>query len=660
MAWRMGGLRLFGWYVLASAIPIALLGVGLAHQSETQMNRRALDQAASEADAIANAGIEPVLNGRDLSQPLTAAERAALVTTTRPLLESGSVLRLRLRDRDGAIVFDAQHPNQQTEAEADDEVAAAAAGHVVRRLTHLNSDETQNKSKVGPRAVEAYIPLNAPGSSQHVIGVLETYIPYAPIGASFAASNRAMEILIVLGLIALWLALSGISWSVTRRIRKGAATNAHMALHDILTGLPNRALFGDRVAHAIGAARRSGQPVGIAIVDLDRFKEVNDTLGHHNGDAYLCHVAEAIGAVLRPGDTLARLGGDEFGLVLPGVDPASARIVLERVQRTLAEDVDVAGVPVSSEASIGIAFWPTDGTEIHDLLQCADLAMYAAKETHQAMLEYTTDLAHFSPERLALVSQLRHAITANELVLHYQPKLDLRTNRIRSAEALLRWQHPTRGLLPPAEFLEIAESTGLIDPLTDWVLERAITQVASWHSQGFDLDVAVNVSARNLRSDALARTVFDLLALHKVGPECLEIEITETSLIADPVRATSTLQRLRDHGVRVSLDDFGRGYTSFAQLGSLPLAELKIDGSFVMKMLASSNDHTIVTTVIELGHNFGLEVVGEGAETPEIVHALAELGCDTAQGFALTPALPPDRLASWISEYERTTPARAR
>ena len=192
------------------------------------------------------------------------------------------------------------------------------------------------------------------------------------------------------------------------------------------------------------------------------------------------------------------------------------------------------------------------------------------------------------------------------------------------------------------------------------MLERAITQVASWHRQGFELDVAVNVSARNLRSDALARTVFDLLALHNVAPECLEIEITETSLIADPVRATSTLQRLRDHGVRVSLDDFGRGYTSFAQLGSLPLAELKIDGSFVTKMLASTNDHTIVTTVIELGHNFGLQVVGEGAETPEIVQALAELGCDTAQGFALTPALPPEQLATWISEYERTAPARVR
>src|SRR6185437_3185638 len=219
--------------------------------------------------------------------------------------------------------------------------------------------------------VEAYIPLNAPGSDQKIIGVLEIYLPYAPISAAFAESNHAMEIVIALGLIALSLALCAISFSVTRRLRKSAATNQHLALHDLLTGLPNRALFNDRAAHAINAARRSSEPVGIAIVDLDRFKEVNDSLGHHNGDVYLCHIAEAIGAVLRPGDTLARLGGDEFGLVLPGVDPASARVVLDRVQRTLAADIDVAGVPVSSEASIGIAFWPTDGTEIHELLQCA-------------------------------------------------------------------------------------------------------------------------------------------------------------------------------------------------------------------------------------------------------------------------------------------------
>jgi diguanylate cyclase (GGDEF)-like protein len=658
MAWRASGLRLFGWYVLASAIPIGLLGLGLAHQYQTQMDRRALDQAASEADAIANAGIEPVLAGRELAKPLTHAERANLVKTTRPLMRSGSVLRLRLRDNLGTVVFDAAKPNQGPHGDPDDEVEEAARGDVVRKLTRLNADEVDSHRQVGARAVEAYIPING-GADAHVIGVLEIYLPYAPIAHSFAASNRAMTVLIMLGLILLWIALSAISWSVTRRLRRSNAENEHMALHDLLTGLPNRALFGDRAQHAIASARRSSEPVGIAIIDLDRFKEVNDTLGHPNGDDYLCHIASAVAGALRPGDTIARLGGDEFGLVLPNVDADLARPILDRVLETLAVDVDVAGVPVSSEASIGIAFWPIDGTEVTELLQRADLAMHAAKETHQAILEYSDELAHFSPARLALVSQLRHAINADELVLHYQPKLDLRTNRIVSVEALLRWQHPTRGLLLPAEFLEVAESTGLIDPLTDWVLDHALGQLAAWHAGGMTIDVAVNISARNLRNENLADAVIARLAEHEVGPEFLEVEITETALIADPRRAQVQLQRLRDRGVRVSLDDFGQGYTSLAQLGNLPLAELKIDRSFVAGMLTNSNDRTIVSTVIDLGHKFGLDVVAEGAESADVLQALVELGCDTAQGFALAPALPADELTTWIGHYERNTFAAA-
>jgi EAL domain-containing protein (putative c-di-GMP-specific phosphodiesterase class I) len=243
--------------------------------------------------------------------------------------------------------------------------------------------------------------------------------------------------------------------------------------------------------------------------------------------------------------------------------------------------------------------------------------------------------------------------------LHYQPKLDLRSNRIVSVEALLRWQHPTRGLLPPAEFLEVAESTGLIDPLTDWVLEHAIAQLAQWQREGSFLNIAVNVSARNLRNESLPDNVFERLVAAGVAPSSLEIEITETSLIADPIRATGVLQRLRDHGVRISLDDFGQGYTSLAQLGTLPLAELKIDRSFVARMLESPNDRTIVTTVIELGHSFGLEVVAEGAETDDVLAALAALGCDTAQGYALTPALPADQITIWIDQHDRNVSAPA-
>ncbi len=647
------GLRLFGAYALASALPIALLGVGLAHQYRTQMDKRALDQAATEAEAIANAGIEPVVGGRDLKLGLTPTERAQLAATTEPLLRSGNVLRLRLRDATGAVEFDAAQPNAAPHQDTDDEVEEAAGGDVVRQLTRLDADEVDGGHESGARAVEAYLPIHVGGGNQRVVGVLEIYLPYAPLARSFAASNHAMLLMVILGLLALWLILSAISWSVTKRLRKSAAANEYQALHDLLTGLPNRALFADRADHAIASARRTVTPVGIAIVDLDRFKEVNDTLGHHNGDAYLCEISRRLVGVLRPGDTIARLGGDEFGLVLPGVDASTSLVVLERIQQALAVDIELEGIPVTSEASIGVAFWPVDGDSTAELLQCADLAMYAAKEGRETVVAYAPDLAQFSPIRLALISQLRRAISADELVLHYQPKLDLRTNRITSVEALLRWQHPTRGLLPPSEFLDVAESTGLIDPLTDWVLAHAIEQIAQWRREGLDLGVAVNVSGRNLRNDSLATTVEGLLEHNKVDARLLKIEITETALIADPVRAAAMLRRLCVLGVGISLDDFGRGYTSLSQLGTLPLRELKIDASFVSSMLTNASHRTIVNTVIDLGHNLALEVVAEGAETDDIVQALSDLGCDTAQGWALTPALMPHELSDWVRNYKK-------
>jgi diguanylate cyclase (GGDEF)-like protein len=655
---RADGLRLFGRYALATALPIVLLGLGLARMYQSQMDHRALEQAISEAHALVQAGIEPHLGGRDLGLPLLSSERAGLTATTTPLLDSGSVLRLRLRDSAGHVVFDAAHPRGGTQPGSDDEAAEAATGRVVRRLTHLNSDQVDARNHVGARAVEVYLPVHAGGASQQIVGVLEIYLPYGPIARSVAASERSMLVLIVLGLAALWGLLSAISWSVTRRLRRTADTNEYLALHDTLTGLPNRTLFGDRASHAIAAAGRSGQSVAIAVVDIDRFKEVNDTLGHQNGDAFLRHVAESLLGLSRPGDTVARLGGDEFGLVLQDVDSTIAREVCERLEHALSVEVELGGVPVSAEASIGVAIWPDHGTEMDELLQCADLAMYAAKESRARIVEYSTELEHFSPARLALVSQLRRAIGSDELVLHYQPKLDLRTGAVVGVEALVRWQHPTRGLLPPSEFLEIAESTGLIDPLTDWVLERALNQLAEWQARALPLSVAVavNISARNLRDEQLPDKIFERLRAHGIAPGNLEIELTETAIIAHPGRARALLARLHDAGVRVSLDDFGQGYTSLAHLARLPLSELKIDRSFIAAMPSTRQDKTIVRTVIELGHQLGLQVVAEGAETDDAVTALAALGCDTVQGFAFTPPLTAEDTLTWKHSHAKFGP----
>lgn len=452
--------------------------------------------------------------------------------------------------------------------------------------------------------------------------------------------------------------LGAITWSVTRRLRRTAATNAYMALHDTLTGLPNRTLFGDRASHAIAAATRSGHGVAIAVIDLDRFKEINDTLGHHNGDIFLRHVAASLTSSIRPGDTVARLGGDEFGLLLEDADSHVAREVLERIQRALAVEVELDDVPVSAEATIGTAVWPAHGSDMDELLKCADLAMYAAKASRTAIVEYTAELEHFSPDRLALVSQLRRALAADELVLHYQPKVQLRTGRVIGVEALVRWQHPTRGLLAPAEFLDVAESTGLIDPLTDWVIDQALSQLAQWHAQGLPLTVAVNISARNLRDQELPDKIFDYLHTYNITPQQLEIELTETAVIADPGRATALLERLHRNGVRISIDDFGQGYTSLAHLARLPLSELKIDRSFIVAMNSTRQDEAIVRSVIELGHHLGLDVVAEGAETDDVVAALRTLGCDTVQGYAFTKPLPPDAIQTWIRQHNQSrTPA---
>jgi diguanylate cyclase (GGDEF)-like protein len=482
-------------------------------------------------------------------------------------------------------------------------------------------------------------------------------LPYAPIAHAFAASKRAMVLLLVLGLSGLWVLLTGISWSVTKKTRRSSDRNEYLALHDLLTGLPNRTLFADRAAEAAASAARTLKPVGIAIVDIDRFKEINDTLGHDNGDTYLRHVAAILTSQLRPGDLAARLGGDEFGLVLPDADAPTVRTILERIKAALAVDIDIGGVPVTSEASVGLSYWPTDSQDITDVVQHADLAMHTAKQLRSGTVEYNDKLSHYTPARVALVSELRHGIENNELVLHYQPKLDLRSDNIASVEALLRWQHPDRGLLLPAEFLDIAESTGLIDPLTDWVLKHAVAQAAQWRQDGLTLAVAVNISARNLRDESLSATVLGHLRAHNLPPAQLQIEITETALMADPGRAITVLQQLRDHGVRISLDDFGQGYTSLAQLGKLPLTELKIDRAFVANMLASAHDRTIVNTVIELAHNFGLEVVAEGVETQDILTALTAIACDTAQGWVLTPAIPATELQNWIASYQEKTRA---
>jgi diguanylate cyclase len=432
--------------------------------------------------------------------------------------------------------------------------------------------------------------------------------------------------------------------------------NIAQAVTDTLTGLPNRRLFHDRVEQAINRARRQGERAAVMIIDLDRFKEVNDTLGHRCGDLLLEEIAHRLRGALRESDTVARLGGDEFAVLLPSVpDAASAERVAVELGRVISESIVVEGVSLDTEASIGITLFPDHGADVSELLQRADVAMYTAKSESLAFSLYGAAQDEYSPERLALVGELRRAIEEGELVLHFQPKVRLAGGELVGAEALVRWQHPERGLLPPGEFIPLAEHTALIKPLTLYVLERALEECARWEGGGHELSVAVNISARNLLDAEFAEAVATSLERWGISPDRLELELTETALMGNPVRALGVLRRLGESGVVLSIDDFGVGYTSLNQLKSLPIRVLKIDRSFVLNMATNTADAMIVRSTIELGHNLGLQVVAEGIESQEIHDALRDLGCDIGQGFHIGRPMARAQFERWVDRAEAET-----
>ena len=426
-----------------------------------------------------------------------------------------------------------------------------------------------------------------------------------------------------------------------------AIAKEHQSLHDALTGLPNRVLFRDRVQQAVRAAERRHGGAAVMIMDLDHFKEVNDTLGHHHGDVLLQEVAERLKTTLRTADTVARLGGDEFGVLLPDVLGAEdAQAVAEILQTALREPFVVDGLTLEMGGSIGIACHPDHGDHVEVLIQRADIAMYSAKEAGRGFALYEPQQDHYSPRRLSLAGELRSALENEELELHYQPKADVVTGRIVGVEALVRWNHPRHGLLGPEEFVPIAEQTGLIVPLTRWVLAAAMRQV-----QVVAGARATSSASRSTCPPArsstpqLAVDIPMLLKLHQIEPKLLELEVTESTIMLDPARATITLERLSEIGLRLSIDDFGTGYSSLANLKRLPVDMIKIDKSFVLEMATEHSDAAIVRSTIELAHNLGLQVIAEGVEDRQIWEELARLGCDYAQGYYLSRPLPADKLA---------------
>lgn len=438
------------------------------------------------------------------------------------------------------------------------------------------------------------------------------------------------------------------AWAVYRSAQLALA-HQHEATHDQLTGLPNRRLFKEQAENAIMEAQQRNHSVAVMILDLNGFKEVNDRMGHHIGDLVLQAIGDRFSGASRSTDLVARLGGDEFAvLARPLESVAEAEKIAARVLETLRQPCTVQGLPVSLSASLGIAVYPQHGSDFGALLRNADVAMYRAKQTNVRVSTYSNERDRHNHGRLGLLTELLTAIENDDLRLQYQPKVDMQTRRLVGVEALVRWQHEQRGLVYPKDFIPLAEHTELIEPLTDFVLRAALKQCASWRDLGFEIPVAVNVSARNLHDLRFPARVRHLLEEASVLPTQLEIELTENTVMGDPVRTVSVAAELRAMGVRLSLDDFGTGYSSLATLRDLPVNSIKIDKSFVAAMATERGDTAIVRATIELAHSLGLETVAEGVEQMVVWEMLREFGCDTAQGFLISRAVDPHGVIDFL------------
>lgn len=432
--------------------------------------------------------------------------------------------------------------------------------------------------------------------------------------------------------------------------REAEATIHRLAYTDPITGLPNRARFRELVQGAIISGQHEQRPVALLLMDLDHFKDVNDTLGHDRGDSLLQQVGLRLRSVLFAPDVVARLGGDEFGILLPQLSASDdARHVIKKLHDCLDVPFMIDGVLIIVEASIGVAIMPEHADSADTLLQRADIAMYRAKQMASDYDIYTPESNPYSPERLGLMAELRDAIKQDQLLLHFQPKVDLRTGCIVGIEALVRWQHPRLGLLFPDRFITAAEQTGAIGPLTRWVLNNALSRQHGARRENMQLRVSVNLSARSLHDPQLPKMIADALFATGAEPDQLMLEVTESAIVLDPKRAETNLVALSRMGVALSIDDFGTGYTSLASIKQLPVNEIKIDKSFVTNMMTDKKEAMIVRTIIDLGHNFGLTVVAEGVETKEVLDALAALGCDEVQGYFISKPQACEPLKNWLS-----------
>ncbi|MBT8454231.1 MAG: EAL domain-containing protein [Deltaproteobacteria bacterium] len=534
------------------------------------------------------------------------------------------------------------------------------------RITHVRTlnDAVLSADELTPDVILA--DLNLPDSrGTDTVASLQTAYPDIPLIIVSAWEDEAVSLRSVKAGAQDYLVKGHIDGANLHRVIRYAIERkrtelelVRLAQFDQLTGLPNRTLLRERVNHALARAMRSGSGVATLILDMDRFKEINDMLGHEVGDKLLIKAAKRIRANVRDQDTVARLGGDEFAVVLEGVSEAKEVLpVIERIVESLREVTAVDGHEVNTSTSIGIAMYPENGSNLSELLRAADLAMYQAKSSGRACYQFFADaMQEEAQSRRALEWALRHAVEENEFQLVYQPQICLRTGGVIGVEALIRWMHPTRGLLTPYHFIGALEEFGLINEVGGWVLQTACEQMRRWQALELQpMRMSVNVSAQQFEDPLLIDKVRSALAKTELAPELLELELTESCLMSDPAQAGALLRQIRDIGVRIAIDDFGTGYSSLTYLNEFPLNALKIDKSFVQSVESTDRGGPISNMIIGLGKNLGLQVIAEGVETPAQLAYMQEHGCDIAQGYLYSRPESPEDLTPWLMANQRTS-----
>jgi diguanylate cyclase (GGDEF)-like protein len=641
--WRRQGVRLrrhlTSWYafvVVLGALGLAsLFGLTVLRNQVEQRARKAASDTASVAVALM---VHRNVTEADFTGTtgLTEAEIADLDGDVTTLINDHRLVGLEVWRSDGVSLYaDVAHPASESRLPLPEQVRIAKGEPWI---------DTNATDRSGATWV-IFLPYDA-GSDGIYDGLVEVLIPDAEVDRTVATTGRQLYLLAIASLVVGALALMTLRRRLIRR--------EHDASHDRLTGLLNWGGFYDAVQASINASRaKSHQSGALLLVDLDGFKSVNDTLGHRAGDTLLQQVANEIRSTVRAHDIVARLGGDEFAILLTGMDnPITATGIASQILAQLRNaSFEVDGIGLGIEASIGVAPILTE-TGVDGLLSQVDIAMYRAKRTGKGVAVYDELEDRHDLRDLTLLGELRRAIDNDELTLQYQPKADVFTRDVIGVEALVRWRHPTRGLLAPDAFIPLAESTGLLGPLTYWVISHAIADAAHWLRGGLEVPVAVNISPRTLLTGDLTATIVDLLARHHLPPHLLEVEVTETAIMTDPAGSSHVLRQLRALGIRISIDDFGSGYTSLAYLRTLPIDALKIDRILITDMTIDDKGLAVTKSIIDLGHSLGLSVLAEGVETEAEWRQLELLGCDEIQGYLFARPVPAEHIEGWITAHQ--------